>query len=125
MRRITSKDTAPEIIFRKLIHREGFRYKLHVNDLAGKPDLVLRKYNTVVFIHGCFWHGHENCRRGNKPKTNKKYWNAKIDRNKERDEENVKTLRKRGWRVFTVWECELKEPEKVLHNFKQFIKGKE
>jgi DNA mismatch endonuclease (patch repair protein) len=124
MSRITSKDTAPEVIFRRLIHRAGFRYRLHVKTLPGKPDLVLKKYRTVVFIHGCFWHGHEGCKRGNMPKTNKKYWKNKIERNIARDKKNVKILKRSGWNVFIVWECELKEPENVLKKFHRFIKTK-
>ena len=77
MRRITSKDMVPEIAFRKLVHRAGFRYQLHVKTLPGKPDLVLKTHRTAEFVHGCFWHGHENCRRGNMPKTNEKYWKDK------------------------------------------------
>jgi len=124
MRQIASKNTVPEVFFRKLIHRAGFRYRLHVKTLPGKPDLVLKKYRTVVFIHGCFWHGHENCKRGNKPKTNKKYWDNKIERNIERDRKNVIMLRKAGWHTFVVWECELKKPESVLKRFRKFIKTK-
>ena len=97
---------------------------MHVKTLPGKPDLVLKKYRAAVFIHGCFWHGHENCKRGNKPKTNKKYWNNKIERNVARDKKNVKILKRVGWNVFVVWECELKTPEKVLKRFQKFIKTK-
>ena len=122
MRQIASKNTAPEVIFRKLIHRAGFRYRLHVKTLPGKPDLVLKKYRTAVFIHGCFWHGHENCKRGNQPKTNIKYWSEKIKRNMEKDAKNVIMLKNADWRIFTVWECELKKPEDVLKRFQEFIK---
>jgi DNA mismatch endonuclease (patch repair protein) len=121
MSQIRSKETKPEIIFRKLIHREGFRYRLYVQNLPGKPDLVLKKYKTVVFIHGCFWHGHKDCRRASKPKTHKKYWYAKIEGNIARDKENKKKLRKAGWKVFTVWECKLKNLKTVLKKFKTFI----
>jgi DNA mismatch endonuclease (patch repair protein) len=124
MSRITSKNTAPEIIFRKLIHRAGFRYRLHVKTLPGKPDLVLKKYRSTVFVHGCFWHGQENWGRGNKPKTNKKYWKNKIERNIARDKKNVTMLKNAGWNTFIVWECELKKPESVLKRFQKFIKAK-
>jgi DNA mismatch endonuclease (patch repair protein) len=123
MSRIRSRETVPEITFRKLIHRAGFRYRLYNKILPGKPDLVLKKYHTVVFIHGCFWHHHENCRRGTRPKTHKKYWNAKIDRNVARDKENVKILERQGWRVFTVWECELKDLGRTLEKFERFIRN--
>jgi DNA mismatch endonuclease (patch repair protein) len=124
MSRIRSKETAPEIAFRKLIHRAGFRYRLYDKTLPGKPDLVLKKYRTVVFIHGCFWHHHKNCQRATRPKTHKKYWNAKIEGNVERDRKNVKVLKNAGWQVFIVWECELKDLEKVLQRFKDFVKSR-
>ncbi|MCL2742231.1 MAG: DNA mismatch endonuclease Vsr [Planctomycetaceae bacterium] len=125
MSRIRSKETAPEIAFRKLIYRAGFRYRLYDKTLPGKPDLVMKKHKIIVFIHGCFWHGHENCRRGNKPKTHKKYWNAKIKGNVARDRKNITTLENSGWRVFAVWECELKDLETVLQKFKEFVGTKD
>ena len=85
MSRIRSVDSTPELILRKLLHREGYRDRLHQADLPGKPDLVLKKFNTVIFLHGCFWHLHKNCKRATVPKTNKKYWNKKLDKNKKRD----------------------------------------
>jgi DNA mismatch endonuclease (patch repair protein) len=121
MSRIHSKNTGPEMVFRKLIHRAGFRYRLYVKILPGKPDLVLKKYKTVVFIHGCFWHKHENCRRGNKPKSNNEYWDAKLARNVERDAENVRLLESEGWHVLIIWECELKDLDSVLKKFLVFI----
>jgi DNA mismatch endonuclease (patch repair protein) len=121
MSQIRSKDTGPELVFRKLIHRAGFRYRLYVKTLPGKPDLVLKKYKTVVFIHGWFWHKHENCRKGNKPKSNKEYWDAKLDRNVERDAENVRKLEEAGWNVLIIWECELKDLDCVLKKFLAFI----
>jgi DNA mismatch endonuclease (patch repair protein) len=122
MSRIRSEETAPEVTFRKLIHHAGFRYHLYCKTLPGKPDLVLKKHKTVVFIHGCFWHRHENCNRATRPKTHKKYWNKKIDGNVERDRKNGTMLKNTGWRVFTVWECELKQPAEVLKKFIKFIK---
>ncbi|MDR1493496.1 MAG: very short patch repair endonuclease [Planctomycetaceae bacterium] len=123
MSRIRSQETTPEIIFRKLIHRAGFRYRLYDKTLPGKPDLVLKKHRTVVFIHGCFWHGHKNCERGNRPKTHKNFWNKKIEGNIARDNKNRIKLRKIGWRVFTVWECELKNLDSIFAKFKKFIKS--
>jgi DNA mismatch endonuclease (patch repair protein) len=124
MSRVKSKNTKPEIVFRKLIHRAGFRYRLHDKTLPGKPDLVLRKYRTVVFVHGCFWHKHENCLRSNlTPSDNAGYWSAKQAGNAARDVENVLKLEKTGWRVFIVWECELKRPEASLDRFKRFIES--
>lgn len=107
MSNIRSKDTKPEILLRKALFARGFRYRLYVKDLAGKPDIVLPKFKTVVFIHGCFWHGHENCKRSNIPKSNTTYWDEKILRNKARDEKNASVLRQNGWKVIVVWECEI------------------
>ena len=106
MRAVKSTDTKPEMIVRRALHAAGFRYRLHAKGLPGKPDIVLPKHRTVIFIHGCFWHGH-NCKRGARsPKTNGAYWRAKIGRNKARDEKNAAALEALGWRVVTVWECE-------------------
>ncbi len=108
MRAVKGRDTKPEIALRKRLHALGYRYRLNAKDLPGKPDLVFPKYKTVVFVHGCFWHGHE-CKRGNRqPKQNADYWKGKIARNKARDKKNAAALRDLGWRVITVWECELK-----------------
>ena len=108
MRAIKSTNTKPEIALRKALHRLGFRYRLNVKDLPGKPDLVFPKYGAVIFVHGCFWHGHR-CKRGNRtPKTNRAYWTEKIARNKARDKKNKAALKRLGWRVITVWECQLK-----------------
>jgi DNA mismatch endonuclease (patch repair protein) len=124
MSRVKSKNTKPELVFRKLIHHAGFRYRLHDKTLPGKPDLVLRKYRTVVFVHGCFWHKHENCTRSNlTPSDNAKYWATKQAGNAARDVENVWKLEQTGWRVFIVWECELKKLEASLDRFKRFIKS--
>lgn len=110
MRAVKGADTKPELALRKALHALGFRYSLHRRDLPGKPDIVMAKHNAVIFVHGCFWHGHE-CKRGaREPKTNRDYWVAKITRNKARDVENTARLKAMGWRVFTVWECDLKDP---------------
>jgi DNA mismatch endonuclease (patch repair protein) len=122
MSRVKSKNTTPELIFRKLLHKAGFRYRLHTADLPGKPDVVLKKYKTVVFVHGCFWHRHETCPRRNiTPSSNAAYWEAKQTRNAARDAVNKLKLEQAGWRVFTVWECELKTPEEPLARFKRFL----
>lgn len=107
MRAVKSKDTKPEIRLRKALFALGYRYRLNVADLPGKPDLVFPKYKTALFMHGCFWHGHD-CKRGSrKPKTNADYWRNKIAKNKERDKRNADALEAAGWRVIIVWECEL------------------
>lgn len=108
MRAVKGKDTKPEVALRKALFALGYRYRLNVKDLPGKPDLVFPKHRAVIFVHGCFWHGH-NCKRGaREPKSNVDYWREKIARNKRRDKMNAAALRKLGWRVITVWECELK-----------------
>jgi len=111
MSRISGKDTKPEMIVRKFLHSNGFRYRLHVNDLPGKPDLVLPKYNSVIFVHGCFWHVHEGCDFFKLPQTNTEFWKEKLYGNKERDERHLEKLNELGWNEIVVWECELK-PEK-------------
>ncbi len=105
MSRIGPKDTKPEIMVRKGLHRRGFRYRLHKRDLPGKPDIVLPKHRAVIFINGCFWHGHEGCHYFRIPKTNTDFWQAKIGRNRERDAAVRQRLVESGWRVLTVWEC--------------------
>lgn len=107
MRAVKGKDTKPEIALRKALHRLGYRYRLNVRDLPGKPDLVFPKHRAVLFLHGCFWHGH-GCKRGRRvPKTNRAYWTEKIARNRARDKKNAAALKALGWRVITIWECEL------------------
>ena len=113
MSRIKGKDTKPELLVRKYLHAHGFRYRLHDKKLPGKPDIVLPKYNTVIFIHGCFWHGHEGCKYFVVPKTRTEWWIEKINRNKEIDEINKELLLKDGWKVIIVFECELKKNNKV------------
>lgn len=112
MSRIKGKDTKPEMLVRRYLHAHGFRYRLHVKDLPGKPDIVLPKYKTVIFIHGCFWHGHEGCRYFVVPKTRTDWWLAKINSNIANDVKAVAALTKAGWKIITLWECELK-PSKV------------
>ncbi len=108
MAAIRSKDTKPELLVRKFLFGRGFRYRLNHSRLPGHPDLVLRKYRTVIFVNGCFWHGHEGCKNFRLPKTNVDFWSAKIVRNRVRDREEQQTLAKMGWHCITVWECQLK-----------------
>lgn len=124
MSRIRSKDTNPEMIVRKFLHKNGFRYRLHVKNMPGKPDIVLRKYKTVILIHGCFWHGHEGCRYFVAPKSNRSYWLPKIEKNINRDIEHEKKLRSKGWEMIKIWECELKKKivEKTLNNLIGILK---
>ena len=109
MSQIRGKNTSPEIIVRKYLHSKGFRYSLHSKHLPGSPDITLAKYHTVIFVNGCFWHGHPGCRHTRPPKTRKAYWSEKIRRNKERDAAVVGLLEEAGWCVLIVWECSLKK----------------
>ena len=108
MSRIKNKDTKPEILVRKHLHSKGFRYKLYDKNLPGKPDLVLPKYKTLIFIHGCFWHGHAGCRYFVVPKTRTEWWLNKISRNIDNDRKVISLLEQDGWKVITIWECDLK-----------------
>jgi DNA mismatch endonuclease (patch repair protein) len=108
MSRIKGKNTLPEMMVRKFLFSKGFRYKLHDKKLPGKPDIVLPKYKTVIFVHGCFWHGHEDCPYFVIPKTRTEWWTNKINRNKELDLKNMKLLQDSGWKILTIFECEMK-----------------
>ncbi len=108
MSRIKGKNTKPEMLVRRFLFAQGFRYRLHVKTLPGKPDIVLPKYKTVIFIHGCFFHGHEGCRYFKVPATRTEWWMDKIEGNKKRDSDNEKKLTELGWKVIAVWECKLK-----------------
>jgi DNA mismatch endonuclease (patch repair protein) len=106
---VRGKDTKPELIVRQFLHRNGYRYKLHDKKLPGSPDIKLTKYKTLIFINGCFWHKHQKCRPFILPKTNTEFWAAKIEKNVTRDRINQLTLNDAGWKVITIWECELKK----------------
>lgn len=121
MSRIKGKNTKPEILVRKFLHTNGFRYGLHNKKLPGKPDLVLRKYKTVIFVHGCFWHGHEECRYFVIPKTRTQWWIDKINKNKENDTKHIEKLKYSGWNIIIIWECELK-PDKREETLNNLIK---
>lgn len=118
MARVRGKDTGPEMIVRRFLHSNGYRYRLHVRALPGCPDIVLGKYKTVIFVHGCFWHGHE-CKIGRLPKSNVQFWTTKIARNISRDRKNQRLLKAEGWRVITIWSCKLKQDAKL----KKYIEG--
>jgi DNA mismatch endonuclease, patch repair protein len=116
MSRIKGKDTKPEMLVRKFLHAQGFRFRLHVKDLPGKPDIVLPKYKTVIFVHGCFWHGHEGCKYYVIPKTRTDWWINKINSNIANDAKAITQLKKQNWKVIELWECELK-PDKLRTTF--------
>jgi DNA mismatch endonuclease (patch repair protein) len=120
MQQIKGTNTKPEILLRKLLFSKGFRYRINNKNLPGKPDIVLKKYKTVIFVNGCFWHGHENCRYYVIPKTRTEFWTDKINGNKKRDKKNTELLIQMGWKVITVWECELKK-DKVDQTIEKLI----
>lgn len=109
MSRIKGKNTKPEMLVRRFLHANGLRYRLHVKDLPGKPDIVLPKYKTIINVHGCFWHGHNNCKYYILPKTRTDWWTAKIERNKKKDIENSLALQIDKWKIIDIWECDLKK----------------
>ncbi len=124
---IRSKNTQPEIIIRKAIHKEGFRFRLHSSGLPGKPDLVFPKYNAIIFIHGCFWHGH-SCSLFKWPSSRSDFWRNKINSNRKKDKESLKKLLDEGWRVMIVWECTIKgrgriSLDKVISGAVKFLNG--
>ena len=121
MSRIKGKNTKPEMLVRRFLHAHGFRYKLHDKTLPGKPDIVLPKYRTVIFVHGCFWHGHEGCRYYVIPKTRTEWWVAKISRNKTNDTKAAGELKQTGWRIIDLWECDLK-PTKIEDTLPSLLK---
>jgi DNA mismatch endonuclease, patch repair protein len=121
MSQIKGKNTKPEMLVRKFLHANGFRYRLHVKDLPGKPDIVLPKYKTVIFVHGCFWHGHEDCSKSTLPKTKTEWWRNKISGNINNDVKALTALQKSGWKVITIWSCELSASDKDKQ-FKRLIK---
>jgi DNA mismatch endonuclease (patch repair protein) len=121
MRAVKSRDTKPEMIVRRMVHAMGKRYRLHRDDLPGKPDLTFPRLRKIIFVHGCFWHGHD-CKRGaREPKTNVDYWRNKIARNRSRDNDNRNKLNNLGWDVLVIWECELKNKECLAEIIKAFL----
>ena len=122
MSRIPSKNTTPELLVRKKLFSMGFRYRIHDNKIFGNPDIVLKKYNTVVFVHGCFWHQHEGCKYYRLPKSNQDYWRPKLNRNKKRFKEVKNKLENDGWNVHVIWECETKSEVLFKSRISKLIK---
>lgn len=120
MRRVTSKNTRPELLVRKLIHAAGYRYRLHAADVPGRPDVVIRSHKKAIFINGCFWHAH-SCPAGVLPKANRAYWKSKQSRNAIRDLKTRRVLRKSGWHVLTIWECQLKNLKTLANRLERFL----
>ena len=121
MSRVSGKNTKPEIAVRSLLHNLGYRFRLHRKDLPGKPDITLPKHKKVIFVHGCFWHGHADCSRSKRPATNEEFWHEKLDKNIERDKATVNSLKELGWDVLTVWTCEVKDTNKLKNKLLSFL----
>ncbi|MGO0789173.1 very short patch repair endonuclease [Herbaspirillum seropedicae] len=121
MRAVKSANTLPELIVRKMLFHAGFRFRLHRKDLPGKPDIVLPRYRTVVFVHGCFWHQHPGCKNAARPSSRQEYWQNKLDKNVSRDASHISDLEADRWKVVVVWECETKNPEMLSQRLKAEI----
>ncbi|WP_421866053.1 very short patch repair endonuclease [Parvibaculum sp.] len=121
MSKVKSKDTSPEMRVRRLAHALGYRYRLHRRSLPGSPDLVFSTRRKVIFVHGCFWHRHPNCRKASMPKSRVRFWSEKFERNVQRDRENLRALRKGGWEVLVVWECQTKDVERLEKKLRKFL----
>ena len=124
MSRVKGRDTKPEMLVRSFVHRMGFRFRVHRRDLPGNPDIVLPRHGKAIFVHGCFWHGHKRCPRSKRPTTNKRFWNEKLDGNIERDKRFQGKLRRMGWKVLVVWQCETHRPENLLGKLERFLHDK-
>lgn len=122
MRKVHGKNTTPELIVRRVVHRLGYRFRLHSKNLPGKPDLVFSSRKMVIFVNGCFWHQHPGCKRGDrKPSSNTEYWHPKLEQNKQRDKENARKLKKMNWSSLVIWECQTKTPEMLVDIVKGFL----
>lgn len=121
MTKIKSKNTKPEIAVRKILTKFSARYRLHNSKLAGKPDIVITKAKKIIFINGCFWHQHKNCKKQAMPKVNKKYWEPKLQRNIEKQERDIKLLKKQGWKVYKIWECQTSDKNKLAQKISKIL----
>jgi DNA mismatch endonuclease (patch repair protein) len=122
MARVKGTDSIPELTVRRMLHGLGYRYRLHQKNLPGKPDIVLSKYKSLIFIHGCFWHHHNGCKKSRLPQSNKEFWRKKILDNTTRDQRSIQSLMELGWKVMVIWECELKE-DFLAHRLNAFLRG--
>ena len=123
MRKVRRRDTGPEMIVRRLLHHEGYRFRLHAGDLPGRPDIVFRGRRKVIFVHGCFWHRHEGCSRTTTPKTRREFWAEKFAANRKRDATAVSCLKQAGWEVAVVWECETEDGDGLKERLVAFLEG--
>jgi len=121
MARVKGRDTKPELLVRSIVHSLGYRFRIYRRDLPGNPDITLPKHRKIIFVHGCFWHGHKRCTRAARPTTNIAFWRKKLDLNIERDKRNIRQLRKDGWRVFVVWQCQTRKPETLKRTLYKFL----
>ena len=121
MSRIREKNTNPELVVRRVLHKLGYRFRLHRKDLSGVPDIVLPRHRTVIFVHGCFWHQHPGCNRARQPKSNIEYWSGKLANNIERSKVAITRLKRSGWRVVIIWECETKQLELLEKRISEFL----
>lgn len=121
MSKISGKETKPEILVRKFLFSQGFRYRKNVKGLPGSPDIVLPKYKTVIFVHGCFWHGHKGCKSSKLPETNTEFWEKKISGTKQRDAHKYKALKQAGWKVIVIWQCEIRNIDQRKKRLNQLI----
>lgn len=123
MGHVRNKDTKPEMAVRRLVHGLGYRYRLHGKDIPGHPDVVFRSRKKVIFVHGCFWHRHEGCPLCRWPKSRLDFWKPKLEANRERDRENQRRLAEMGWTYLVIWECEVKEPQRLATRVTEFLQG--
>lgn len=121
MSRIKGRETKPEKLVRSILHKIGYRFTLHNKNLPGKPDIVLPRHQKIVFVHGCFWHGHKRCKRAKRPDTHKEFWNRKIEGNIKRDEKVGRQLRSLGWKLLVLWQCQTRDIEKLLKSLERFM----
>lgn len=121
MRAVKSGDTTPELVVRSLAHSMGYRFRLHRNDLPGKPDLVFPRLHKAIFVHGCFWHGHDCARGARVPKANREYWTKKVARNRERDLKHLEDLAAAGWKSLVIWECDLRQSNRLCAQIRRFL----
>lgn len=124
MAAVKSKDTKPEIVVRKLLYSMGYRYRLHKKELPGSPDIFLKKHKSVIYVHGCFWHQHKDCKRAAMPKSNVSFWTEKMKRNVSRDKENIRALKEQGYKVKVIWECETINIQRLDSKLRRFLDNK-
>ena len=121
MSRVKGRDTKPELLVRSIVHRLGYRFRLHEKRLPGRPDVVLPRHRKVIFVHGCFWHGHTGCRRAARPSTNREFWDKKLDGNIARDRANIRALRRAGWKVLVIWQCAMRDRGRLEKKLVKFL----